>query len=130
MVTFRGSATRRQGHAAELRMAGYLAARGLEVLAQGVERAGAEIDLIAVDRRHGTPEIVFVEVRTRADATRGLPLETVDRAKQRQIRRAATAWLVEQELWEQVAVRFDVVGAVRTPTGWRVSWIEDAFGVD
>ena len=108
-------------------MASYLASRGLEVVARGVERAGAEIDLIAVDRRHGAPEVVFIEVRTRADGARGLPLETVDRAKQRQIRRAATAWLVEQDLWEQIDVRFDVVGAIRTPTGWRVSWIEDAF---
>jgi Holliday junction resolvase-like predicted endonuclease len=37
--------------------------------------------------------------------------------------RAATAWLVDRDLWERVPVRFDVVGV----TGDRIDWVRGAF---
>ena len=121
--------TRDRGRAVEAQVATFLTERGLRILEANVERCGAEIDLIAVDPRHGEPEYVFVEVRSRASDDRGTPLETVNTAKQRRIVRAATAWLVERDLWEQVAVRFDVVGAI--VSGVEVAplfeWIENAF---
>ncbi len=60
---------------------------------------------------------------------RGLPLETVGTAKQRHVIRAATAWLVERDLWESVAVRFDVVGVTIGPDRLRVRWIPAAYEV-
>ena len=119
--------TRHFGHRVELRVAEYLGDQGLSVLERNVERAGAEIDLIAIDGRLAEPEYVFVEVRSRTRAYRGSPLETVDRDKQRQIVRAATAWLVERGLWESVAVRFDVVGVTVDGDRLQLSWIADAY---
>lgn len=117
----------------EQAVAEYLAAHGLEILdrnyhaptARHAPSVGAEIDLIArqpVD--DGTSTIVFVEVRSRASSAHGSPLETVDRRKQRRIIRAATAWLVEHDLWERVAVRFDVVAVVGDHAP---CWIRGAF---
>lgn len=115
------------GQRVEARVADYLRHQGLRILERNVERVGAEIDLVALDTRPAEPEYVFVEVRSRSRVDRGSALETVDRDKQRQVVRAATAWLLEQGLWEQVAVRFDVIGVVMHGDRLRVSWILDAY---
>lgn len=122
----RGS-TRELGMRVEARVADYLREHGLSILERNVERAGAEIDLIALDLRQEDPEYVFIEVRSRSRADRGSPLETVGVAKQRQVIRAATAWLVERELWDAVAVRFDVVGVAVHTQRLHVRWIRNAF---
>lgn len=93
--------------------------RGLEILERNVTCAGAELDLIVRDGE----TIVFVEVRGRADDRRGHPLETVDLRKQSRLRRGATGWLVQRDLWERVAIRFDVV----TLVGDDIEWLRDAF---
>ena len=121
------ASTREFGQRVEARVAEYLGEQGLVVLERNVERAGAEIDLIAVDMRTAEPEYVFVEVRSRTRADRGSPLETVDRDKQRQVVRAATAWLIERELWDRAAVRSDVVGVTVVDARLRVAWIQDAY---
>ncbi len=119
--------TRDKGRVVEQRVARYLERAGLEVVARNVEIGGGEIDLVARTVR-GEPMVVFVEVRSRRHDERGDPLETVDRLKQRRVIRAATAWLVDNDLWERVAVRFDVVGVI-APEGERpvVDWIAGAF---
>lgn len=111
--------TRERGAAGERRAAAFLIRQGLEILERNVTIAGAELDLIA---RSGET-IVFVEVRGRHDDRLGHPLETVDLRKQAKLRRGATGWLVARGLWEQVAVRFDVVALV----GEDVEWLPDAF---
>lgn len=115
------------GQRVEVRIAEYLRHQGLRILERNVERGGAEIDLIALDTRLAEPEYVFVEVRARSRVDRGSALETVDRDKQRHVVRAATAWLLEQGLWEQVAARFDVVGVVMCGERLRVSWVPNAY---
>ncbi len=122
--------TRDRGRAVEVRVAAFLKERGLRIVDRNVERAGAEVDLIAIDPRHGEDEYVFVEVRSRSRDDLGSPLETVDARKQARVVRAATAWLVAHDLWERVTVRFDVV-AVGTPEDGelRIDWIEHAFDV-
>jgi putative endonuclease len=124
-----GGSTRALGMRVEARVADYLSDRGLSILERNVERAGGEIDLIALDLRQDDPEYVFVEVRARSRMDRGSPLETVGLAKQRHVIRAATAWLVERELWERVAVRFDVVGVTIGDGRLRVRWISGAYEV-
>lgn len=123
--------TRAKGQRVESVVADHLARHGLEIVARNVEIGGAELDLVGRDVDSPEETIVFVEVRSRRDDARGSPLETVDAAKQRRLVRGATAWLVAQELWEKVAVRFDVVGV--TDSGApvpRLEWIRDAFRVD
>jgi putative endonuclease len=119
-MTSDDESTRARGQRGEDRAADHLSERGLEILARNVTAAGAELDVIARDRE----TIVFVEVRKRSDDRLGHPLETVDARKQARIRRGATGWLVAHGLWEQVAVRFDVVAIVGDD---RVEWLKDAF---
>lgn len=128
-----GSAsTRTRGRASEDLAASYLESRGLVVCARNVTLAGAELDLIARLEDSDPPTVVFVEVRSRADDRAGHPLETIGPAKQRRLIRAATAWLIQENLWERVAVRFDVVAIVfgaaetnaKTP---EITWIPGAF---
>lgn len=111
--------TRARGQWGEALAAEYLCRRGLELIDRNVTVAGAEIDLVA---RAGDT-IVFVEVRGRSDDRRGHPFETVDLRKQARIRRAATGWLVARGLWDQVAVRFDVIAVV----GDELEWLPNAF---
>ena len=108
--------TRERGLAAEDEAARFLESRGLSVVERNVELAGGELDLIALLPRgesggeRDADTVVFVEVRSRADARAGSPLETINRRKRARVRRTATAWLIARDLWEKVAVRFDVVG--------------------
>lgn len=120
--------TRDRGRAVEAAVAAFLQAHGLEIVDRNYTGAGAELDLVACERApDGTPTYVFVEVRSRASAELGSPLETVDVAKQRRVIRAATSWLLAHELWERVEVRFDVVAVEH---GREPTWIRAAFEAD
>jgi putative endonuclease len=79
-----------------------------------------EIDVVARDGR----SLVFVEVRTRADARHGNALETVTGPKQRRIARVANYYLmVRRPTFD--ACRFDVIGI----TGGTIQHIKDAFRI-
>ena len=108
-------------------MAELAARRGLTIVDRNPRSAGVELDLVA--RVSGSPDTyVFIEVRSRADDERGSPVETIDASKRARIVRGATGWLVARDLWERVAVRFDVVGVTSPEQGEPVvEWIEDAF---
>ncbi len=119
--------TRSRGAQNETRAAAHLSAAGLEILDRNVTLAGAELDLVACERgEDGLCTLVFVEVRSRASARRGHPLETVGARKQARVIRAAKAWLSGRGLWERVAVRFDVVGLVGRDEP-EICWIRGAF---
>jgi len=135
-----------RGQLAEDQAARFLEARGLLVVDRNVRAGGVELDLVGllpagVDDRVDT--YVFVEVRSREDDRAGLPEETVDSRKQARLRRGATAWLVGRELWEIVAVRFDVVSVLvgddaissdrdtsERAKAPRITWIPGAFEAD
>jgi len=69
---------------------------------------------------------VFVEVKTRRDATYGDPVESVTARKQRQIIRAASLYLARNKL-SDVAVRFDVIGIILDGDKTELTHIVDAF---
>jgi putative endonuclease len=135
--------TRVRGQLAEEQAARFLEARGLLVVDRNVRAGGVELDLVGlmpagVDDRVDT--YVFVEVRSRGDDRAGTPEETVDSRKQARLRRGAAAWLVGRDLWETVAVRFDVVSVLTGDDSLaadgprekapRISWIPGAFEAD
>ena len=132
MAEFAPGSTRARGHAIEQAVASFLERRGLEVIERNVEVGGGEIDLVARLRdEDGEQTIVFVEVRSRAHAGLGTPAETVSRQKRAHLIRAASAWLVARNLWERVAVRFDVVGVIVQPHfRLEIEWIPNAFDTD
>ena len=93
-------------------------AHGYEVIGRNWRCDVGEIDLIV---RRGD-EVVFVEVKARADDRFGPPAAAVGHAKQRTIRRVAARWLA-LATDARGDVRFDVVAV----TGARVDVIEAAF---
>jgi putative endonuclease len=82
----------RAGDAAESLVADRLVAAGWTILARNVRVGRGELDLVAVDPGP-PPWLVVVEVRWRRDRSFGLPEETVDWRKRRQMRTAALALL-------------------------------------
>lgn len=92
------------GELGEIQAERFLLKLGWIILARGFTTAAGEIDLIAVDQ--GT--VVFVEVKTRRNTEKGLPVDAVDLDKQRQISRLASAYIRSKGLGS-VSVRCDVL---------------------
>ncbi|MEM6314262.1 MAG: YraN family protein [Planctomycetota bacterium] len=91
------------GGAGENAAADHLRVLGLRILARNFRCHAGEADLICRDR----DVIVFVEVKTRTDASR-LPESAVTRSKQRQISRVAEAYLARFDT-DRPPFRHDVV---------------------
>jgi len=99
------------GQSGERAAAKYLRKLGYRIVARGARSRWGEVDLIALDR----DTVVFVEVKTRQSDRFGAPFESVTPHKQRQLTRAAAAWLKSRNLLHARA-RFDVV-AIVWPSG-------------
>ena len=72
--------------------------------------------------------IVFVEVKTRASGGFGGALSAVGWRKQREMARAARAWLSSSRRTGDL-YRFDVVGILYGSRGFEVTHIENAFQI-
>jgi putative endonuclease len=118
-------ATRLQrGFAAERVAAGYLGARGLEILARNLRCKAGELDLVCLDGA----VLVIVEVRLREHLEFGGALASVTWEKRRKIIRTTQFFLRRHADWRSLAVRFDVLGVQGLPDGThRIAWIKDAF---
>lgn len=112
-----------------------LGRRGEEVAASFLRRAGyrvlkrnftcpsGELDLICCHQG----VLIFVEVKTRRDDAAGEPEENITPAKQRQLQRAARAWLAAHGEPNR-PYRFDAVSVVIPEQGEvRVRHIIEAF---
>lgn len=110
-----------QGTAAEDLACRYLETRGLRLIGRNFRCRGGELDLIMRDGEH----LVFVEVRSRRHSRYGTPAESVTRAKQQRLIRAAALYLQRQRL--DLPCRFDVVAILAADTAPQVEWIRDAF---
>lgn len=111
-----------KGAAYEEQAALFLKGAGFEILDRNWACPMGELDIVA--RKGDT--VAFVEVRARSGAAYGLPAETVTRAKQARIIKAAQAWLKARRP-EAETYRFDFIGI--TP-GAEPEHIEDAFSAD
>ncbi|MBX3437865.1 MAG: YraN family protein [Planctomycetaceae bacterium] len=108
----RGFFNRLLGDRGERAAAKFLRRQGYRILARQSRSRIGEIDLIALDG--GT--LVFVEVKTRSSHAAGHPSEAITLAKQKQLTRAALAWLKRRRLLEQRG-RFDVVAITWNDSG-------------
>ena len=106
------------GERGENAAAKFLRRRGMKIVARRSRSRVGELDLVAVDGH----TLVFVEVKTRASDAKGSAAAAVDERKQRQLTRAALAFLKAKGLLEYPS-RFDVV-AVTWPQGSRKPQIE------
>ena len=114
---------REKGTVAEIRAMKYLESRGFKAVAMNYcmksNFQGGEIDLIMKKGER----IHFIEVKHRSTDKFGLGRESVTPAKQKTIRRLATRWLVEKDLYDIAPVSFDVVEI----TNDKIEYFENCF---
>lgn len=98
------------GDRGEALAAAFLEAEGYLILERNYRFDRAEVDLVAFAPwpQNDGGDLVFVEVKTRTSERFGTGEEAVTEAKQRQLRKAAEAFLYERKL-EGAPARFDVV---------------------
>lgn len=108
------------GHRGEERAVRALEAAGYRIVERNVRLRIGELDIVAYDR----DILVFIEVRSRADARFGGGLQAVPFHKQRQVARTAAAYLALRRP-RFATCRFDVVAI----TGPDLQILRDAFRI-
>jgi putative endonuclease len=90
----------------------YLERQGLVVLSRNWTCRDGELDIVATDG----DQLVVCEVKSRAGATCGSPLEAVTPEKLHRIRKVTQRWLQKHRVgWVQV--RYDAIAVVWPPDG-------------
>lgn len=112
----------RRGRDAEQAGSHYLSRHGLREVVRNYRAKVGEIDLIMQEGE----ELVFVEVRYRNSEQFGGAIESVNRDKQRKLRRAAEQYL-QQRGPDYESCRFDVLAIHGQAPNFRIEWIRDAF---
>lgn len=112
--------TVQKGRAYEDRACCLLEAEGCRILKRNFRLGHIDIDIIARDSE-GT--LIFAEVKYRAKASPQHPLQAVGIAKQRNLSKAAAAYLYARGLSFDTPCRFDVIAFV----GEDVTHIRGAF---
>lgn len=110
---------RRIGEAYERRAEAFLQEQGLRTLCRNFRNRYGEIDIVAKDGE----TTVFVEVKYRRDAGKGLPQEAVGFRKQWKICRVSDYYRMIHKMGDFSPVRFDVVAIC----GEKISWFRNAF---
>ncbi len=115
--------TRDIGNNGEDIAAAYLESKDWIVLDRNYFFEKAEVDIVATDRNY----IVFVEVKTRSGTYFGRPEEYVTPEKEKNIKKAAEAWIYERKM-ETAVVRFDIISVVQKGNeAPEITHFEDAF---
>lgn len=113
------------GDRGEMIAAAYLVNKKYKILDKKARTAYGELDLIAKIK----DTLVFVEVKTRSSKQFGLPEESVDERKQKQMIRLASSYFQKNSL-DKIKMRFDVISilynGVNEP---QIRHIENAFEV-
>lgn len=105
--------------------AGLLEAKGYKVLDRNYRFQKAEVDIVALSIEPA--ELVFVEVKSRRRADGPFPETAVTQAKQRNIFKAADAYIYEKQ-YRTVPVRFDIIAIQAVDTeNPLIEHFEDAF---
>ena len=110
------------GRSGEALAAAHLSSRGWTVLARNFRAGPKEIDLVV--SKGGV--VAFVEVKTRATATGGTPLEPIGRAKRRLVVAAARRWIHEHGR-PGTTYRFDAIGVAVRGEEVSIEHIPDAW---
>lgn len=114
------------GQAAELEARAFLEARGLSCLASNFRCRYGEIDLVMQD----DTALIIVEVRYRRHDGFMDPSESITRAKQQRIARAAAFFLQQARRRAELAVRFDVVSLTGPLGDLKIRWLRGAFDAE
>ncbi len=98
----------------------FLIKKGYQVVATNWRWGKGEIDLIG--RHQGT--LIFVEVKTRTNATFGQPEEAISVKKQQLMYELASEYMFREQYEEEY--RFDIISIVLRPSR-EINHYEDAF---
>lgn len=90
----------------------FLKLKGMRIIARNYRVGRYELDIVAA----GKEELVFVEVKVRRETNCGGPLMAVGHKKQRDLSRAAAAFIVDRYP-DCPPARFDVIGVVVGKSG-------------
>ena len=99
----------------------FLSQNGYTILEKNWRFGREEIDILA--QKEDT--LVVVEVKTRSGSFFGEPEEFVNRQKQKNLIKAANAYINKNDL--DLEVRFDIIGVILTGKSHSIHHIEDAF---
>ncbi|WP_454784829.1 YraN family protein [Legionella sp. WA2024007413] len=116
--------TYEKGRIAEEKALAYLKKQGLTLIMQNYTCRLGEVDLIMRDKE----QLVFIEVRSRVSTQFGGGIASVTYTKKQKILKAATHYLLKHRMYDQFALRFDVVSIDGATAS--INWIKDAFGAD
>ena len=109
------------GRRAEELAAAYLRDRGYHIWKSNWRSGKKELDLVAIHRG----ELVIVEVKSRIENQVNLPSEVIDHQKQRNIIKAADAFIRFHQSTRPT--RFDVIAVIFSGGGVKIEHIENAF---
>ncbi len=109
------------GKMGEAAAAGFLKKRGYNIIKQNWSFLKAELDIIA----EKDDKIIVTEVKTRGEDHLIDPIKAITLKKQKQIVKAANAYITEHDLNKEV--RFDVITVVFNRNKPEIEHIEDAF---
>jgi putative endonuclease len=99
----------------------HLLEKGHRLIARNWRYLKSELDIIT----EADGFLVVTEVKTRSTSTFGEPEDFVDRKKQKNIIKAANAYVIEKGIEKEV--RFDIVSIVTNGSETSITHIEDAF---
>ncbi len=99
----------------------YLEKQGYLILHTNWHWHHYELDIVASKEN----ELVIVEVKTRSEDYLLSPEEAVDEKKIRRIVAAADAYARFFNI--ELPVRFDIISLIKSPQGYQIEHIEDAF---
>ncbi len=109
------------GGEGEAKAVEYLRSIGYEILETNWKHSNQEIDIIAKDKFY----LVIAEVKTRSSTIFGEPEVFVNRQKQRNLIKAANAYLEKKNL--MLESRFDILSVLKTGDNYKVNHIQNAF---
>lgn len=109
------------GKMGEAAAADFLKKQGYDVIKQNWTFSKAELDIIALK----DDKIIVTEVKTRGEDHLIEPIKAITLKKQKQIVKAANAYITENELSNEV--RFDVITVVFNRNKPEIEHIQDAF---
>jgi putative endonuclease len=113
--------TQKTGGDGETKAAEYLRARGYEILERNWKHSNQEIDIIAKHKSF----LIVAEVKTRSSNVFGEPEVFVNRQKQRNLIKAANAYIEKKNLL--LEIRFDILAVIKKGEDYQVNHIENAF---
>jgi putative endonuclease len=99
----------------------FLLYRGYSILEMNLRIGRAEIDIVALHKE----QIVFVEVKTRANLKNGYPEDAVGRRKEKMMIEAANSYCLDHETIG--GIRFDIISIILINGRCEIMHFKDAI---